>query len=226
MHHHDLQGDDGMSALHTACAQSCALGVIRILISAGAKVNLLDKRGTSPLHHGCSRGNLGAVRALISAGADVNVRSYQGSHSSLHLASTAGYTEVVHALLSAGAEVDALTWFGTSSLHLASGQGHLEVIRALLSAGGQADLRATIAGTIPLDVLPSALRPEVLRLVQRAKEERSGAAVGLHPRLQPASLLQLRLRACGRCKSVRYCSEEALEGGRPQGGMPAAAGGV
>ena len=145
------------------------------------------------------------------------------------------------------------------------------MVCALLAAGARADLRDT-NGCTPLDLLPRALRAEVERLVQQAKEERgrstrpddgrmgapsATAAVLPPPRYQPASQLQAaskdggegssespgvppaeassiisgratpehvcsmcgappsassggvaKLKACGRCLSMRYCSQE------------------
>ena len=58
-----------------------------------------------------------------------------------------------------------------SALHVAFRFGQIGAVRALLAAGARADLR-DIDGLTPLDLVPSALRAEVERLVQQAKEER------------------------------------------------------
>ena len=81
---------------------------------------------------------------------------------------------MVRALLSAGAKVNLLDKGGASPLHVACHFRHMGVVRALLSAGAREDLR-DIDGKTPLDRLPCALRAEVERLVQQAKEERGSA---------------------------------------------------
>ena len=66
----DLQANDGTSPLFAACG--CE-EVVRILLSAGAKVNLQAEDGYAPLHLACSKGDTEVVRILLSAGAKVNL---------------------------------------------------------------------------------------------------------------------------------------------------------
>ena len=63
---------------------------------------------------------------------------------------------------------------GSTPLLTACYGGHVGMVRALLSAGARADL-PNIKGRTPLDLLPHALRAEVERLVQQAKEEKGSA---------------------------------------------------
>ena len=44
------------------------VGLIRLLLSAGAKVNVKDKTGSTPLHRAASAGKPEAVRALLEEG--------------------------------------------------------------------------------------------------------------------------------------------------------------
>ena len=81
---------------------------------------------------------------------------------------------MVCALLSGGANVDLLATNGMTPLHAACLCGHIGVVRVLLSAGARAELRGT-DGRTPLDLLPRALRAEMERLVQLAKEEKGSA---------------------------------------------------
>ena len=176
--------------------------MVRALLSAGAKVDLLATKAASPLHVACFKGYMEVVRALLSAGAKVNLQSVDGM-SPLNMACHKGHTEVVRALLSVGAKVNLQASDGSTPLHPACEFGHIGVVRALLSDGAKADLLIMDSKT-PLHLLPRALHAEVEHLVQQAKEERGSAmadesivgapsapaAVLLRPHNQAASLLQ------------------------------------
>ena len=90
--------------------------MVRALLSAGAKVDLLATKAASPLHVACFKGYMEVVRALLSAGAKVNLQSVDGM-SPLNMACHKGHTEVVRALLSVGAKVNLQASDGSTPLH-------------------------------------------------------------------------------------------------------------
>ena len=89
----DLLTLGGTSPLHEACSRD-QLDVARALLSAGAKVDLQDKKkGMSALYGACANGHLEVARALLSAGAAADLPTYLGE-------------SPLHALLAAGAKAD------------------------------------------------------------------------------------------------------------------------
>jgi ankyrin repeat protein len=111
------------------------IAVVKLLLNAGAEVNIAGTSGYTPLRLASGRGYREVVELLLSAGADVK-------DTSLHVASRNGHKEVVEQLLNAGADVNAKTR-GTlyTSLHTASRKGHKKVVELLLSAGADLDAK-------------------------------------------------------------------------------------
>jgi ankyrin repeat protein len=100
-----------MSPLHYAVVMN-ERQIVKILLDAGADVNLVDEWGKTPLHEAA----FGTVRVeqpdaeiplmLIDAGADVNART-DSNNTPLHIAAYAGHNSVAQALLRHGADVHA-----------------------------------------------------------------------------------------------------------------------
>jgi len=67
----------GNSALHYS-SQSGHIDCIKVLLKAGANVNLQNKTGETPLHKASWRGNLEAIQLLVEHGANVTIRNKQG----------------------------------------------------------------------------------------------------------------------------------------------------
>ena len=90
--------------------------IVRVLLNAGANVNIIDKWGRTPLGKAAAVGNLEAVVALVKAGADLNRPSTGNSHernplcrkftyrTPLAWAAFGGHEEVVKFLFDSGAE--------------------------------------------------------------------------------------------------------------------------
>jgi ankyrin repeat protein len=70
-------GGSSRTALHVASA-SGHLGVVRLLIAAGAPLQAVDNRGSSPLHLAVAHGHDTVVQALIAAKADTSARDGWG----------------------------------------------------------------------------------------------------------------------------------------------------
>lgn len=116
-------------------AGSGYLEVCRLLLGAGADVNIVDERRAA-LAYAASRGHLEVIRLLLAAGAAVDQHSVDGSEETALLgAAGSGYLPIVQALLAAGTDVQARTARGSSPLYLASQNGHADCVRALLRAG-------------------------------------------------------------------------------------------
>ena len=55
------------------------VAAVRVLLAAGASVNLPNRTGFTPLHHAAEYGSVDALAALLAAGADPSIRSIQGA---------------------------------------------------------------------------------------------------------------------------------------------------
>jgi ankyrin repeat protein len=91
---------DGRSMLHEA-AVSGLMDVVKLLLSQGAKINLLSLSLQSPLWEACNADQTEVALYLLSAGADVNSRNVGGYTPYGRIPGT--NTVLINALLSAGA---------------------------------------------------------------------------------------------------------------------------
>ena len=107
---------------------------VRELLSRGAAVDIVDRRGLTPLMWAAAAGNLEVVRHLLDGGAGVNRRGNDGS-TALMLASANGFTEIVRALILKGADVTAARGAITAR-QLAIERGHADVAMLLEQAEG------------------------------------------------------------------------------------------
>jgi ankyrin repeat protein len=90
--------------LHVA-AITGRLEIARMLIDAGANVNVQDDNGYAPLHVAAKYGNEEILRMLIDAGANVNVQSNTG-WTPLHDVAYEGNVEIARILIDAKANVN------------------------------------------------------------------------------------------------------------------------
>ena len=105
----DLQlAEEGFPALIVASSQSwqsSALGCVRALLAAGARVHITDKSGYTALHWAaaCQPDGRDIMQALVDAGAELNAPCKQGE-TPLHRAARVGRVTNVRWLLEAGAD--------------------------------------------------------------------------------------------------------------------------
>ena len=125
-------------ALHCAVSQR-DLGLVRILLDAGAKVDAVDPNGWQPLHVAITKRHPDIVRLLIARDAHVDaLTADQYQQSALHLAVMDGDVEMSRLLLDEGACIEDRDVDGKTPLLTASG-GHVEVVRLLLDRGADID---------------------------------------------------------------------------------------
>jgi ankyrin repeat protein len=154
----------GSTALHFA-AQSGDAASVRLIVEAGAALDVAAGDGRTPLVLAAFSGHGEAARALIEAGADVNTDG--AGYTALHAAALRGDLETTRALLARGASPNArLTrgspvrrfgsqWAlsspmaGGSPLLVAAAYLEVEILGALLAAGADPDVPAS-GGTTPL----------------------------------------------------------------------------
>ncbi|KAM3962514.1 LOW QUALITY PROTEIN: uncharacterized protein ACR2FA_003420 [Aphomia sociella] len=116
--------------------RGAALEVLRALVKeGGARVDVRDADGRTPLLWAASAGSAAAVLALHQAGAKVDDADRDGL-TALHCASARGHTEALETLLDlCGARVDVADTHGCTPLHYAAALGHADATAALLQHG-------------------------------------------------------------------------------------------
>ncbi|KAL4709384.1 hypothetical protein ACJJTC_013673 [Scirpophaga incertulas] len=119
-------------------SRGSALEVVRALVKeGGAKVDVRDADGRTPLLWAASAGSAAAVLALHQAGAKVDDADRDGL-TALHCASARGHTEVLETLVGlCGARVDVADSHGCTPLHYAAALGHADATVALLQHGAE-----------------------------------------------------------------------------------------
>jgi len=90
----------------------------RLLVVHGAKVNVQDKQGNTPLVVAVFRGDHELMKLLLANGADVNARRPLDGATVLHLAVQSGNREIVELLLANKADVNARNNDGLTPLDL------------------------------------------------------------------------------------------------------------
>jgi len=95
--------------LHPASYSDCCgcrdFQVLKLLIDAGADVNIRDEKGHTPIHEAALHTNIEFMKILIGKRADVNVKDEKG-WTPLHWAVSNRHFQVVKLLIDAGADVN------------------------------------------------------------------------------------------------------------------------
>jgi len=122
----NVQDRVGRTALHLAALHE-RVDVVRILLEAGAEVDVTDLRyGFRPLHFAARKGNVGACELLIKYGSDIDAQSLQGE-TALHLAAINVHPAVVTILLKYLARADICDSNNKTPLQYAEANGHTEI---------------------------------------------------------------------------------------------------
>jgi ankyrin only family protein len=122
----DFQNDLCQTALHVAVLSKHPR-IARRLVAAGARVDMRDRNGNTPLHLACQIGDIGCVQALTMALSAVETQQCQLRY--------AAFAQTLPQ------QLDLLNYDGQAPIHLAAMGGHCDVIRALHWLG--TDLNAT-----------------------------------------------------------------------------------
>jgi len=146
------------------------LEVVERLIHDGARVNVIDDTGTTPLHWAVFGGHQDVTKALIAQGALVNVPDVDG-FTPLDTASQKGFTKLVQLLIKEGANLEARDNDGGTALYAAAGKGHVRVVEVLLSAGADAESRFTKTDDTALLFAASEGHDEVVSVLAKASAD-------------------------------------------------------
>lgn len=133
----------------TIAASKGGIAMVRILLKAGAPVNVQGRRrrwesriideDASPIHAASAAGHSDIVSTLLCSGADIE-STVDGSGTPLTAAASRGNIQVVMNLISAGARIDA-----SAALEKAVWHNHCEVVKLLLESGATAKDVITLA---------------------------------------------------------------------------------
>ena len=135
---------DGTTALHRA-VYGGEVREVRALLRAGARADVVNRYGMTPLALAAAAGDAELVRMLVEAGATIGMAdgALRDGQTTLMLAARAGDARVIDVLLHHGAQVDAAERrTGTTALMWAALDNHADAIRALVHGGAAVDARS------------------------------------------------------------------------------------
>jgi hypothetical protein len=114
-----------------AAGHAGALEPLRLLLAAGAPVDVQDSHGYTALMIACNAGHDVCARLLLGAGADVQARDGEG-FTSIMFAARHGHDDIVRILMERGADPTATSDSGLSAVSLATEKGHAQTVSILL----------------------------------------------------------------------------------------------
>ena len=153
-----------------AIAANCGdthIGVVRVLLAAGASVASTDNFGASALHGACTAGASEVVSALLGANAQVNARTACG-WTPLHSSASEGHSGVLNVLIAARADLHATNNHGYSPLYAATEGGDCATVSAMLAAGATVN-QPTDDGRTPLFCAAYSGASEVVAILLAAR---------------------------------------------------------
>jgi ankyrin repeat protein len=145
----EVKNCEGQTPLHLAC-HIADIDTVRILLSAGAAVDALDKEDSTPLFYASRSDAVLAVVDLLAAGADGQHINKNGL-TPLMVTLEHKAPSVLTILLSEGASATQADFKGYSPLHLACYYGHLWAIKPLMNAEADVNIQDQ-DGDTPLHV--------------------------------------------------------------------------
>ena len=209
-----LAAKDGCSPLHLAC-QEGRTEVVHALLSGGAKVDLLAKDGFSPLHIACHFNHIGVVCALLSAGATADLRGLHGG-TPLDLLPRARRAEVERLVQQAkeekgSARVNGSRVESTSAPAAVLPPPHQQAASHLQAASEDGGVGSSGTGALSAEASSSSGRAASGCVCSMCGGPPSASSGGV-----------AKLKACGYCMSVRYCSPDCQRRHWGEGGHKAA----
>ena len=107
--------------------------VVKMLIDAGADINLKSSYGNQAIHIAARHGSKEIMSLLIKKGADLNALNAERSDqlAPIHIATKNGHSEVFKLLVENGADIDLQTGKGTSCLDIAAKEGKKKMIELI-----------------------------------------------------------------------------------------------
>ncbi|XP_071482423.1 BRCA1-associated RING domain protein 1-like [Diadema antillarum] len=139
-----------------------------------------NKRGETPLHVACIKGDMDVAQSLLERGVDPNVKDNAG-WTPLHEACNHGHTSLVDLLLDYGALINAPGFEHDSPLHDAVSNNRLDVVRTLRQRGASLQVR-NVHGLTPLDLAATSQMKKALMTKPLADVTSDRNITGTFPR--------------------------------------------
>ena len=133
--------------------------IMRLLLDAGADVNIQDGDQRTALHYCAAKAK--GVDLLLSRGADPNIQDKDGN-AAIHLAATEGFSTVIRCLLDYKCNPDIRNSFGKTAMHYITMKNHVESIDDIIGVGGDLNM-IDCDGKTPLWYAVYRNRPEAVK---------------------------------------------------------------
>ncbi|MDR2133475.1 MAG: ankyrin repeat domain-containing protein, partial [Treponema sp.] len=140
--------DFGNSALHIALQERASLGMVKIILDQGGRLQAVDSNGRSPLRLAVDLGAWETAKVLADAGSDPFSTAVDGK-TPAEIA-LAGGGDGIRAVFS-GKGINARDASGNTILHYAARGGNPELVSLLLELGANRSIR-NIAAESPADI--------------------------------------------------------------------------
>ena len=119
------------------------MNALKVLVEAGADVNVSNKRGQTPLTMAVACDLPDAIRTLVGAGADVHAKHGDDNDTLLAKAAVDGSVNALEVLLELGVEPDVANELGLTPVHAAAYAGCVDALEALADVGAALDTLAS-----------------------------------------------------------------------------------
>lgn len=140
----DLIDSNGCTALFYAVTLGHADATVKLL-DLGADPNRQDRKGRSPGHCGCAKGQFETVKLLNARGANLWLRNARGDLP-VHEAAASGRIELIEWLLQQKPNhINSSSNDGRTILHIAAGNDNIDMCKMLIELGG--DVNAVYRNT-------------------------------------------------------------------------------
>jgi ankyrin repeat protein len=153
--------DDLRTPLHKAAAEG-GLGLVELLLGAGADIEAREIRGYTPLRVAAQHSQWQVFKLLLARGANINTKDDIGETGLI--AAATGAKDQVEMLLAAGADVNVVDKRGRTALHVAAQFGQEEIAQLLLARGASVNAQ-TDDGVTPLHVAADFKREKIAELL-------------------------------------------------------------
>eukprot|EP01135_Chromosphaera_perkinsii_P004626 Nk52_evm19s292 gene=Nk52_evmTU19s292 len=141
----DLTTKKGCSSLHLACEskggeESFSLAIASLLLGAGARTDLTNAAGDTPLHSAVTSDNKAIVNILLNFHAEPYHWDKKG-YCPIHCAVQQGSVDLVEEFVATGTNLNVWTEGGFTPIALAVECGHLAVVSTLVRNGSSLSIR-------------------------------------------------------------------------------------
>lgn len=150
--------------------------IVGAFLSGGAKLDVTDERGWTPLMISSFNGNEEIAQLLIASGANIRIKDKSG-YGPMHWAAFNGYSNVVKLLIAKLADVNAQSHHGWTPLLQAATRGHADTCTVLIEGGANVNAESN-DGWTALHKACANGHIEVVKLLLAAKANRDAQHEG------------------------------------------------